>query len=129
MRRVLLVLVLALGTAGGLLGGCSDDEPTVSSEESTTSTGPASGAPGAATGAVSVSGSRFQPEGVSVKAGESVTWTFRDTVGHSATAADGSFDSGVKRDGATFTQTFSTAGTFAYQCTIHSAMTGTVTVS
>lgn len=127
MKRVLLVLLL--GTAAGLPAGCSDDEPTVSTEESSTTTGPAAGAPSAAAGAVSVSGNRFQPDAVTVKAGESVTWTFRDPVGHSATADDGSFDSGVKRDGATFTQTFSAAGTFAYHCTIHSAMKGTVTVS
>lgn len=124
MKRALLVLVVA---AAGLLGSCSDDEPTVSSEESTTTTGPA--APGAGTAAVSVSGNRFQPEAVTVKAGESVTWTFRDAVGHSATADDGSFDSGTKRDGQTFTQSFSTAGAFAYHCTIHPSMKATVTVS
>lgn len=126
MRRALSAVVVIV--VAGLPAGCSDDEPTVSSEESTTTTEPGATTSGGA-GAVSVSGSRFQPDAVTVKVGESVTWTFRDPVGHSATADAGSFDSGVKRDGATFTQTFSTAGTFAYHCTIHSAMKATVTVS
>ena len=35
-----------------------------------------------------------------------------------------SFDSGNTAVGATFSQTFSQAGTFKYHCTIHAAMTG-----
>ena len=44
------------------------------------------------------------------------------------TADDGSFDSGNLAPGATFSQSFSTPGTFTYHCNIHSSMTGTVTV-
>jgi plastocyanin len=49
-------------------------------------------------------------------------------VQHSATAGDGSFDSGVLSPGATFTRTFDEAGTFAYGCVIHPTMTGTIVV-
>jgi plastocyanin len=45
------------------------------------------------------------------------------------TADDGSFDSGSLATDATFSQTFDAAGTFAYHCTIHPSMTGTITVA
>jgi hypothetical protein len=45
------------------------------------------------------------------------------------TADDGSFDSGTLNPGASFSQTFSTAGTFTYHCAIHPRMTGTIVVS
>ena len=48
---------------------------------------------------------------------------------HTVTADDGSFDGGPLATGATFSQTFSTAGTFSYHCKIHPSMTATITVS
>jgi plastocyanin len=44
------------------------------------------------------------------------------------TADDGAFRSDRLGSGATFSQTFAKAGTFAYHCAIHPGMTGTVTV-
>ena len=43
-------------------------------------------------------------------------------------ADNGEFDSGTLAQGDEFSETFGTAGTFAYHCTIHPSMTGTVTV-
>jgi hypothetical protein len=57
-----------------------------------------------------------------------VTWTNGDGVGHTATADGGSFDTGTIGGGGSDSVTFSTAGTFAYHCTIHPAMTGTISV-
>jgi plastocyanin len=81
-----------------------------------------------ASGAVSIKDFSFQPGSISVAVGSTVTWTNDDTTGHTVTADDGSFDSGTLAPGATFSNTFSTAGTFAYHCNIHHSMTATITV-
>jgi plastocyanin len=60
-----------------------------------------------------------------------VTWTNNDTATHTATSDPGmamTWSSGSIAPGASFSQTFSTTGTFSYHCTIHPGMVGTVTV-
>ncbi|HEX5979753.1 MAG TPA: plastocyanin/azurin family copper-binding protein, partial [Thermoleophilaceae bacterium] len=47
---------------------------------------------------------------------------------HSATADDGSFDTGIFDAGQSRSQTFEEAGTFAYFCTPHPNMRGTIEV-
>ena len=82
----------------------------------------------AADQAVTIAGFAFGPETITVTAGDTVTWSNSDTVGHTATAGDGSFDTGTISGGASASVTFDTAGTYAYACTIHPTMTGTVVV-
>jgi plastocyanin len=77
---------------------------------------------------VTISGFAFGPASVSVPVGSTVTWTNQDGTAHTVTADDGSFDSGSLAQGATFSQTFDTPGTYPYHCAIHSSMTGTITV-
>ena len=91
----------------------------------------ASGAPSAAAGGgtpAKIIDFGFEPASINIKVGESVTWTNTGAAPHTATADDGSFDSKNMANGATFTQAFAKAGTFAYHCAIHPAMKGTVTV-
>jgi len=76
---------------------------------------------------INIEGFKF-PATINVKAGDSVTWTNNDRAPHTVTADNGSFDRQVAASGGTATVTFSTAGTFAYHCTIHPTMTGTVVV-
>lgn len=71
---------------------------------------------------------QFQPATVTVQVGDSVTWSNADAVPHTATADDGSFDTGTISGGASASHTFTTAGTFAYHCEVHPTMTGTVVV-
>jgi len=72
----------------------------------------------------------YQPDPVTVQAGQSVTWTWDDHGNqHSVSADDGSFESCLQGAGSTFTTTFTKAGTFAYHCSIHPQMKGTVTVT
>ncbi|HET9457530.1 MAG TPA: cupredoxin family copper-binding protein [Candidatus Limnocylindrales bacterium] len=82
----------------------------------------------AADQAVAISGFSFSPGSVTIAVGDTVTWTNSDVQAHTATADDGSWDTGTLANGASGTITFSTAGTFAYECSIHPEMTGTVTV-
>lgn len=82
----------------------------------------------AADHAVAISGFAFAPETVTVSVGDTVTWSNSDAANHTATADDGSFDTGTISSGSTKSVTFSAAGTFAYHCTIHASMTATVVV-
>jgi plastocyanin/predicted lipoprotein with Yx(FWY)xxD motif len=94
------------------------------------SRGPAASSPAATGGAsAKIANFAFAPVDITVTVGETVTWTNADSPSHTVTADDGSFDSGGIAPGATFSQSFTKAGTYAYHCTIHPSMTGTVTVT
>ena len=69
------------------------------------------------------------PDPIRVKAGGTVTWTNRDEEPHTVVANDGSFHSPGMGSQATFSFTFSKAGTFDYVCSIHPFMRATVVVS
>jgi plastocyanin len=56
-----------------------------------------------------------------------VTWTNNDSIGHTVTADDGSFNSPVD-PGKTFSFTFTKAGTYTYHCSIHPTMKATIVV-
>ena len=70
----------------------------------------------------------YQPDPVVVQAGGKVIWQNQDTAPHTATADDGSFDTGTIEKGKIGSETFKEAGTFAYFCEIHPDMRGTVEV-
>ena len=70
----------------------------------------------------------FNPGAASVAAGGLVTWTNNDTVVHSVTADNGSFDSGLIQPGASWSHTFAKPGHVAYHCTPHPFMHGSVVV-
>ncbi len=82
----------------------------------------------ASTPGVSIIDLGFQPADVQVSAGSSVEWRNDDSVGHTVTASEGAFGSGVLTVADRFAFTFEEAGTFDYFCAIHPQMTGRVTV-
>ena len=76
----------------------------------------------------------FAYGGATVSVGESLIWTNADGVGHTVTAgsrgrSSGGFDSGYVAPGGSFELTFDEPGRFAYTCTLHSFMAGTVVVT
>jgi plastocyanin len=77
---------------------------------------------------IQISNFSFSPSSLTVKAGDTVTWTNADSVGHSATADDKSFDTGIIDTGKSGTATFTKAGTFTYHCSVHPSMKGTIIV-
>ncbi len=93
-------------------------------------TSPATSSSQAKTGknAVTIQNFAFSPATITVKAGDSVTWTNQDSAGHSATADDNSFDTGVLPQGQSKSITFSKAGTYTYHCSVHPNMKATVIV-
>jgi plastocyanin len=76
-------------------------------------------------------GDRFTPRSVTITAGESVTWRWRES-GHNVMvdAAAERFDSGFKRSNETYTRAFSTPGTYEFYCDPHrgDGMRGTLVV-
>jgi len=71
----------------------------------------------------------FQPGVLKVKVGAKVTWTDGDSVAHTVTADDKSFASHHLQPGGSFSFTFTRPGTYAYHCSIHSFMHGSVVVA
>ena len=82
-----------------------------------------------ATADVAIIDRSFRPGTMEAAVGATITWTNDDGEAHTVTAADGGFDSGLMAAGATFTQSFDAAGSFAYFCAIHPEMRGIVTIS
>jgi plastocyanin len=89
--------------------------------------------PGAATTAtahaVAIRNFAFAPSSLAVSVGDTVTWTNRDAADHTATARDGSFDTGTLHLGQSGSITFRHAGTFGYICSVHPFMKGSIVVS
>ncbi|HET7726086.1 MAG TPA: plastocyanin/azurin family copper-binding protein [Candidatus Limnocylindrales bacterium] len=77
---------------------------------------------------VTIEGFAYSPGVVTVTVGDTVTWTNRDGASHTATADDGSFDTGGISGNASDSIEFTTAGEFRYHCTIHPDMTARVVV-
>jgi plastocyanin len=70
---------------------------------------------------------KFVPPAIVIDAGATVTWTNHDDFTHTVTFAGE--PALTMRPGESVTRAFPTAGTFAYQCSLHPRdMNGTVTV-
>lgn len=100
MRRLAVALPLLL------LAGCAGGPPPGGDEDVGMTEAPRMG---------------FVPVEVQAKAGEPVRWRNTGGAVHTVTAADGSFDSGAMRPGATFRHTFAAPGTYDYYCQPHSS--------
>jgi plastocyanin len=120
-----LVTGTALGTAT-ITATLSADGTSRSATATAAVTDPAT--PGAAT--VLTPGTSFSPPSVAITAGGTVTWQFSGAV-HNVTfganqPAGGNIPDQVVGNAAS--RTFATPGTYTYECTNHSGMTGTVVV-
>jgi LPXTG-motif cell wall-anchored protein len=104
----------------------AEPEPQVIADEGAEPAEPKAVA--AASGAVTIADFNFAPATITINQGDTVTWTNNGPTPHSATASDGSFDTGIFPKGESRSHTFNEAGTFAYICTPHPFMKGTVVV-
>jgi LPXTG-motif cell wall-anchored protein len=77
---------------------------------------------------VTIADFQFTPATITIHVGDTVTWTNHGPSAHTATADNGSFNTGVLQKGHSASHTFTTAGTFTYICEIHPFMHGTVVV-
>lgn len=114
MKKVgyaIAVLILVIGLA--TLAGCGDKKP-----------------PGKATKSkkVSIVDSTFKPADTPLLNGGKVTWVNEDSLQHTVTADDDSFNSGQMSEGEELTQKFTKVGTVPYHCENHPEMKGTIVV-
>jgi plastocyanin len=130
----LALALVAAGCGGGgdnNGGGGSSSNSSSTTTSSTTTSSSSAPAPAATGGggSVTMKSIKFNPATVKVKAGDTVTWTNEDSVGHDVT--NKSFKSGSAggiEPGQSFKHKFAKAGTFKYVCTVHPGMQGTVVV-
>ena len=132
-----LALLIACLAVGLVVAGCGDDDDDDG--------GGGNGGGGAATqeesgggragGAeVSMRNIQFEPNEVTIKAGQTVAWTNDEAVPHDVDGSGpgGDFSSGPEggmKEGDVFLFKFSEPGTYDYVCRVHApGMAGTVTV-
>jgi plastocyanin len=133
-KLALAPALVALSLAFAACGSSDDEtstEPATGAGTTTESGGASAAAPsGEARKAekVKIVEFTYQPDPVTVQVGGKVIWQNEDTAPHTATADDGSFDTGTLERGKIKSETFKQAGTFTYYCEIHPDMHGTVEV-
>jgi plastocyanin len=86
-------------------------------------------APAPAPVAVKIANFTFGPKLLTVKVGQTVTWTNDDDIPHTVVATDKSFRSKVLDTGQSFSFTFTRPGAVAYFCSLHPMMTGKIMVT
>jgi len=96
----------------------------------TTSPTPVQAVAPVATNLVDIKDMAFNPSAITVKKGTTVSWTNKDSIPHTVTETDGQGGpaSAYLNNGASYSFTFNTVGTFHYHCAIH-GFTGTVEVT
>jgi plastocyanin len=114
MRRLARPLAVALACAWGLLsiadaavGASVADEPAIHT--------------------VIIEGVKYEPEALTVKRGDTVIWVNKDPFPHTVTAA-GAFNSHSIVVGGSWRYVARKAGDYAYTCTLHPNMKGTLKV-
>ncbi|MDE3096763.1 MAG: cupredoxin family copper-binding protein [Chloroflexota bacterium] len=98
-----------MGGMGGMMGG-----GTNSSSAAVTTGGTAN--------TVDIRNFAFSPGNLQVPVGATVTFKNYDSAPHTATAKDGSWDTGILNQGQSKTITFDRAGDYTYYCKIHPNM-------
>jgi plastocyanin len=115
-----LVMIALLAAACG-----TASTPSTSPTATQAPSNPASGG----TQEVKIANFAFDPPSLTISVGTTVKWTNEDSAKHTATADDGSFDSGQLSKGQSFTFTFTKEGTFTYICADHANMKATIIVT
>jgi plastocyanin len=140
MKKVVALPVLVLiAFALASCGGGSDSKSTEAEEAVATAPNPEDESSPAETGAaqggklersvkVEIVDFAYDPDPVRVQTGGKVIWQNMDSAPHTATADDGSFDTGRIEHGKLKSETFKQPGTYTYFCEVHPTMHGTVEV-
>ena len=136
-RRPLTALTLtaALGLAAA---GCGSSDDGGGDSTSTPAAAPAASTPAAASSSASggsgevkiaMKNIAFAPDDVTVKVGQTITWTDEEPVEHNVVAQSGAkFESDIFGEGKSYSFTPKSPGVIKYECTLHPGMDGTITV-
>jgi plastocyanin len=131
----LLALILACLALGLVVAGCGGDDDDDGGGGGGASEQPANGGGGGGGTQVSMKDIQFDPKDISVKAGETITFTNDEAVAHDVHKTSGpgkdfaSGPTGGMQEGDTFKLTLDQPGTYDYVCDVHApGMAGTITV-
>lgn len=78
---------------------------------------------------VTIQGFAFNQSSLTIKKGDTIVWTNKDSVPHTVTGNAGGPSSGTLNQNQTYSFTFNSVGTFSYKCAPHPSMTGVVMVT
>ncbi len=121
LRPATTLLVTALAIAAVTLSACGGSGD---SSDSTAAAGSSSGG-----AVVTIKSFAYKPASLTVAKGSMVEFTNEDSSNHTATSqSTGAFDTGTIGQGQSKPVTLEKAGTFAYFCSFHPFMKGTITV-
>ncbi len=115
MKKVGIVVSLLITL---LVVGCGSPAPTPSTPQTSPS--------GPTANKVAIKGFSFNPKEITVKLGDTVTWTNEDSATHTVTGSG--WSSGDLGQGQTYSKTFDKSGTYEYHCNFHPSMLGNVIV-
>lgn len=109
MLRTLGAIVLS----AGVLVACSEDDDGTGPEDLET---------------IEMEDFSFEPQTLTIDVGSAVRWTNEGNVAHNTRSETQDWSSTNLSPGQSFDRTFTTTGTFPYECTLHPGMEGTVVV-
>lgn len=115
-----LIMVIIVIGMNGCSKSSSDVLPVVNN--------PGGGNPSPGANEVWMQNTAFTPATKTITAGTTITWTNKDATSHDVASLTGVFTSPTMGQGATFSYTFTAAGTYNYRCTFHQGMNGTIIV-
>jgi plastocyanin len=115
-------------SGGGTTEAGDDHGGTTESGDDHGGSAPAPSGDAARSEKVEIVNFAYDPDPVTIEEGGKVIWQNEDSAPHTATADDGSFDTGTIEEGKLKSETFKEAGTYTYICSIHPEMHGTVEV-
>jgi len=131
--------LIVVGAAGCGSGGGDESNSATNTETSaeegeagsaaeTSGNAPAPSGGAVRSAKVEIADFAYNPDPVTIEEGGKVIWKNEDSVAHTATAEDGSFDTGTIEEGKLKSETFKQPGTYTYVCSIHPQMHGTIEV-
>ena len=130
MKKLLPIVAIVLVVAGGAILLTRKHSPT-DNTSNMSNMGSNSNSTAVTTDKVSISNFSFSPSSITIKKGTTVTWSNHDGVAHTIVETDGKSGPNSQNvgSGEAYSFTYNTVGMFAYHCSIHPEMTGTVTVT
>lgn len=141
MKKSVLGLILAVVLIAVVVGVVLINKPSDNKESTTSNTNTHSTTttnsqtndqPGVESNSVEISNFTFKSSKITVKKGTTVTWTNKDSIGHTVTPDSESNDfkgSELLGRNESYSFTFNKAGTYTYHCRPHPNMTGTIEVT
>jgi plastocyanin len=133
--KKLLALILSCLALGLVVVGCGGDDDDDGGGGATQSEQPAGGGGGGGGTQVSMKNIQFSPKDLTVKAGETITFTNDEAIAHDVHKTSGpgkdfaSGPTGGMQEGDTFKLTLDKPGKYEYVCDVHApGMAGSITV-